>query len=444
MAGKIRRGIVFSLAAAMLLAPLSVPGGTQAAKRKLNRKKATISVGQSIKLKVKHNKKKVKWTSSKKAVAVVSRKGKVTGKRPGAAKITAKCGGRKYICKVKVLARGDADQTQQTPAPAASPTAEPMASNPPNFPNGASTQSSANKPAACAEDTLGVGNLMVTLGMTAAEVEAKLGGKPDRVDISSMGYNTYIYNPSLDYTNYVEIQFDQDKVVCISTISNYFRYENILSAGEDTEMTLTQKGFSSMGSKYDYDAGYFLETDREYITAFVDHQGAGTVYAAEIFSKKTGTKDNATLEELARAESGTYHSANLESNAKQLFDWACAFRAVKGLKTFAPVTKSRSAQAYGEANVAGTADANATISERFEANYGPYRGCAQITSYRNLDAFGALVWLVDNKSCGAYPKLTLAADQYGTPIGEYYLCTGFASSPTYANVTFAVLDLFYF
>ncbi len=427
-----------------MLSPLAGADSTQAAKRKLNRKKATIRVGQSVRLKLKHAKGKVKWSSKRKAVAVVSKKGKVTGRKPGTTTIVAKCKGKRYTCKVKVLAKKETEQAQQTSAPTASPTAEPQTSNPPNFPNGASTQSSAVKPAACADDTLGVGNLSVTLGMTAAEVEAKLGGKPDRVDVSSMGYNSYIYNPSLDYTNYVQIQFDQDKVVCISTISNYFRYENILSAGEDTEMTLTQKGFSSMGSKFDYDAGYYQETDKEYITAFVDHQGSGTVYAAEIFSKKTSAKDNATLEELARAESGTYNSANQESNAKELFDWACAFHAVKGLKIFTPVTNSKSAQTYSEANVAGTADANATISERFEANYGPYRGCSQVTSYRHLDAFGALVWLIDNKSSGAYPKLTLTADIDGTPVNVYYLCTGFASSPTYSGVTFAVLDMFYF
>lgn len=439
MTGRVRRAAAVFMAAALAFSAVSYSDTAQAAKPKLNRKKATIAVGGSVKLKLKHAKKKVRWSSSKKAVASVNKKGRVRGKKPGTAKITAKCAGKKYTCKVTVRAK----EKEQEPTPSALPTPTPQTSNPPNFPNGASTQSSAVKPAACADDTLGVGQLAVTLGMSSGEVEAKLGGKPDRVEVSSMGYNSYIYNPSLDYTNYVQIQFEQDKVVCISTISNYFRYENLLSAGEDTESTLTQKGFSSMSAKFDYDAGYVLETDTEYVTAFVDHQGSGTVYAAEIFSKKVGQSDNVSLENLARVEAATFDSAKQEANAKELFDWACAFRVVKGLKAFAPVT-GNTAQKYAEGTVAGEPVNAVSLSERFEAGYGLYRGCSEITTYRCLDAFGAVVWLVDNKPAGGYPKLTLTTDQSGAAIGEYYLCTGFAGAAAYANGSIAVLDLFYF
>jgi len=46
--------------------------------------------------------KKPKWSSSKKSVATVSKKGKVVAKKAGSATITAKIGKKKYKCKVKV------------------------------------------------------------------------------------------------------------------------------------------------------------------------------------------------------------------------------------------------------------------------------------------------------------------------------------------------------
>ena len=58
--------------------------------------------GKTYTLKVKGTKKKVKWSSNKKTIATVTRKGKVTAKKQGTAVITAKIGKKKYKCKVKV------------------------------------------------------------------------------------------------------------------------------------------------------------------------------------------------------------------------------------------------------------------------------------------------------------------------------------------------------
>ena len=54
---------------------------SKAAKVKLNKSKVTLKAGDSIKLKVKNYKGKVKWSSSKKKVASVSKKGVVTAKK---------------------------------------------------------------------------------------------------------------------------------------------------------------------------------------------------------------------------------------------------------------------------------------------------------------------------------------------------------------------------
>lgn len=73
-----------------------------ATKVRLNKKKATLTVGKTITLKVKGTKKKVKWSSSKKKVATVSSKGKVRAKKKGKVTITAKIGKKKYKCKITV------------------------------------------------------------------------------------------------------------------------------------------------------------------------------------------------------------------------------------------------------------------------------------------------------------------------------------------------------
>lgn len=73
-----------------------------AKKVKLNKTKATIYVGKTVTLKLKNNKKKVKWTTSNKKIATVSKKGKVKGKKAGKVTITAKVGKKKYNCNITV------------------------------------------------------------------------------------------------------------------------------------------------------------------------------------------------------------------------------------------------------------------------------------------------------------------------------------------------------
>lgn len=78
------------------------PVAVEAATVKISRKSATISVGDSLTLKVTGTSKTPKWTTSNKAVATVS-KGKVTGKKAGTAKITATVDGKKYTSTIKVV-----------------------------------------------------------------------------------------------------------------------------------------------------------------------------------------------------------------------------------------------------------------------------------------------------------------------------------------------------
>ena len=70
---------------------------------RLNTTKKTLKVGKTYTLKISGTKKKVKWSSSKKSVATVSSKGKITAKKKGTATITAKVGNKKYNCKITVV-----------------------------------------------------------------------------------------------------------------------------------------------------------------------------------------------------------------------------------------------------------------------------------------------------------------------------------------------------
>ena len=92
--------IILSLFLSIALIPTT--GISAAQKAKLNKTKATIYVGKTVTLKLKNNKNKVKWTSTNREVATVSRKGKVKGKNAGKVTITAKVGKKKYKCKVTV------------------------------------------------------------------------------------------------------------------------------------------------------------------------------------------------------------------------------------------------------------------------------------------------------------------------------------------------------
>lgn len=122
-----KKVVVYLLIAMMILAefPMSVEAK---AKTKLNRTKLTLKVGKTFRLKVKNVDKKstVRWRTSKKKVATVSKKGKVTAKRKGTAKITAKVKGtngkvKKYICTVKVK-----NKKKNTTKPTAAPTPTPQ------------------------------------------------------------------------------------------------------------------------------------------------------------------------------------------------------------------------------------------------------------------------------------------------------------------------------
>lgn len=97
-----RKFISLILVLALCLSTFTTTNVDAKGKVQLNKKKITLTLGAKYKLKLKNYKKKVRWKSSNKKVASVSKKGKVTAKKKGTAKITAIAGKKKYVCKVIV------------------------------------------------------------------------------------------------------------------------------------------------------------------------------------------------------------------------------------------------------------------------------------------------------------------------------------------------------
>ena len=104
---KIKKG--FALLLVFVMAVSVIPQSAFAAKKKvkLSKKAITVTVGESAKLLLKNNKKKVKWiiASGKKNVTLSKKKKTsvvIKGKKAGKAKVQAKIGKKKYNCKVTV------------------------------------------------------------------------------------------------------------------------------------------------------------------------------------------------------------------------------------------------------------------------------------------------------------------------------------------------------
>lgn len=133
---KIKKG--FALLLVFVMAVSVIPQSAFAAKKKvkLSKKAVTVAVGEAVKIQLKNNKKKVKWsiTSGKKNVTLSKKKKTgviIKGKKAGKAKVQAKIGKKKYVCKVTVDKAATADNdnpnngkttTEPTQVPSQAPT----------------------------------------------------------------------------------------------------------------------------------------------------------------------------------------------------------------------------------------------------------------------------------------------------------------------------------
>lgn len=105
--------MALALVLAMIAAPVSTSmpsvstavSAEAATKVKLSKTKLTLTVGKTKTLSLKKGSKKlsgIKWSSSNKKIATVTKAGKITAKKAGTVKIKAKYKGKTYTCKVTV------------------------------------------------------------------------------------------------------------------------------------------------------------------------------------------------------------------------------------------------------------------------------------------------------------------------------------------------------
>ena len=97
MKGIVKKIIVLTLCMALVVGSFQTNVmAKRTPKPKLNKKNITIMMGKTSRLKLKNNKKKVKWRSLNKKIATVTKKGLVKGKSEGKTTIVAKVGKKKY------------------------------------------------------------------------------------------------------------------------------------------------------------------------------------------------------------------------------------------------------------------------------------------------------------------------------------------------------------
>lgn len=131
MQRRTKRQVAVFMSFALMVAPFGAVSGLQVSaagkKIKLSKTKLTLRVGASRKLKLLRAGKKVKkvtWSTNKKKVATVTKKGVVKARKKGKAVITAKAGKKKYRCRITVKAASpkatktpSADGTEQSAVP---------------------------------------------------------------------------------------------------------------------------------------------------------------------------------------------------------------------------------------------------------------------------------------------------------------------------------------
>jgi hypothetical protein len=492
------RVIAWSLAVSLAGTSIGAPIRAGAKKKpRLSRTKATIRVGGRIKLRVKNaSGKKVKWSSTKKKVATVTSRGVVKGKKAGKAVIRAKVGRKTLKCRLTVKAKGAAEGTTTssaapmnsarpgvTSAPPSASAGQTATAKPTKKPTGTNTSEDDTKKddddgvakgdhiLADASEGLtisaGGGVYSFKMGMSAGEITAEFG-EPQRTDKLPQGYDAYIYYSS-SYEDYFQVYVDNGVVVGAATMSSGFNFKNIVKQGDDVS---NLSGFDEMPSGYSYEEVYYQNTGEEYVMVCNDRfgtVGGKGIYGIQIFRATDGDGDSVSLDNMMMgnkiSQNGGYDDSKvLEDMSKQLFDWGCAFRAAKGLDTFAKFTKSgvgdTAAQAQsdynaeqGESSQEDNSGKGRDLNKRFTEEYASAaneENCyvyAEFVADASPDAFGYYAyWLngTEDTAKSNYNNILKTKNSLeNLSIGTYYLCAGVSYNAS-KKATFAVLDLFAF
>ncbi len=170
----------------------------------------------------------------------------------------------------------------------------------------------------------------ITIGDTLAEVLQKLG-EPARLDLSKYGFKWYIYNQ--DYSNYIQVGIQNDKVVGLYTNAANWESEKGVRLGKTQAFVRERYGqpiayILKGNTRYKLNlAGQDLYLREDYyLRFFYDLHAGNTVTAVQLIEKRT--------EESLLGFHGQPSAALRESFEKQIFDLANAVRARFGKPPF--------------------------------------------------------------------------------------------------------------
>lgn len=328
---KIMRRVMVLCLALSLVFTAYIPAA--AAKNvKLNKKSISLNVGKTARLQIKNTNKKVKWSvkSGKKYISLQQKKKKsvvIKAKKAGTAKVLAKVGKKKLICKIKVkkssgstAGKSDSKKTEDQKKDEQKKVTGTPGQNVP-------------LPAGATVFTIGTKNLAI--GMSGEEVNTVLGTLSDqeiRTGKSPQGFDTIAYNMT-NYQEYLLIYLQNNQVVGICGISKTMSFADAAASSNGNNLS----GWSNLND-YATDlkvtaAKKKLVKDNEQAYAFYDALGDNTIYCIQVFDPtKVKDKDN---DMIYMTENLTYDATINASIATEVLHMLNAFRAYSNQGAFA-------------------------------------------------------------------------------------------------------------
>ena len=321
----------------------------------------------------------------------------------------------------------EADATPTPSVPVETPTAAPTQTAAPVVEPTAAPVTKGEK--------LTVGSHTVSLGMTKTAVKAAMGD-PVLTGTSPQNCESYVFNPEGKYSSLLEVQFKDDVVVEMSTISKNFSYGDIAKAGNSVS-DLTGNGFAPK-STYKYTM-YAKQADGAFVNVMTDKQRGKEAYGIQVFDKELGSLDS-----LLYPRNCTYNDAVNKFQGQLTSYYLNAYRVYHlGEDNEMTITNVGAAQTQSEYMASinkaqSTSKDGTTCQERFEEEYGSKVVLGdEYYSYGSADAFSAATYAIATcTSSSGFYKYILEEDY------DMYLECGFAAGNVAADKTFSAFDLY--
>lgn len=326
---KLMRRMMVLCLALLLAVTAYIPQKASAAKKiKLNKKSVSLNVGKKVKLQVKNAKKKVKWSikSGKKYISLTNKKKNsvvVKAKKAGTAKVQAKVGKKKLVCKIKVTKKssGTSSQKPNTGTPGGQ---KPVTGTP-----------GQNVPLPTGATVFTMGSKKLAVGMTEQDVNTVLGtlsNQEIRKGKSPQGFDTIAFNTE-NYQEYLLIYLQNGLVAGICGIGKTMSYGEVTAGGNGNNLSADWRNIN----KYKTTSGTVAAkmkklASNEMVHAFFDALGDNSIYCIQVFDpSKVKDVDN---DMIYMTDNLSYDSAVTSSIAMETGYMLNAYRAYRSLKVF--------------------------------------------------------------------------------------------------------------